>query len=205
MNAHRQGTAHRIFRGPVIVRQAEATRFLWGDEESGQVADLIYGRGERISAVVFSLGSGHWFGASEKWKPHYDQHRFYYVVQGQLTIRDPESGEVAVAGAGEAITWRGSRYHFGYNFGDCEVVVLDWSAPPDRAPDVSESAVRDTKPALGTTRGGRYELLGAWPDRRPDQRRRDLEQGAVVTVGPRDALHFVEGEHTAYARLHPLV
>jgi hypothetical protein len=34
-----------IFLGPTLVRAADATRFLWGDEASGQVADLIYGRG----------------------------------------------------------------------------------------------------------------------------------------------------------------
>src|SRR5215469_18065982 len=112
----------RIFGSePMLVRQWEATRFLWGDEESGQVSDLIYGRGERISAVSYTLGPGHWFGASKAWKPRYDQHRFYYVVQGSLAIHDPETGQVEVASSGSAITWRGARYHFGYNVGSDEV------------------------------------------------------------------------------------
>lgn len=186
----------RIFREPTLVRQSEATRFLWGDAESGQVSDLIYGRGERISAVIYTLGPGHWFGASETWKPLYDQHRFYYVVQGSLAIHDPESGEVAVANAGNAVTWRGSRYHFGYNVGRDEAVVLDWFAPAERPPDVPETAVMGAKRGLHEIRGGRYELLGAWPDRRPEERRRALEQGGLMTVGPSDALHFVHGERT---------
>jgi quercetin dioxygenase-like cupin family protein len=188
--------AHIIFRDATLVRRSEATRFLWGDEESGQVSDLIYGRGERISAVIYTLGPGHWFGASETWKPLYDQHRFYYVVGGTLAIRDPESGEVAVANPGEAITWRGSRYHYGYNIGSDEVVVLDWFAPKERELEVPEIAVMGDKREPGELRGGRYELLGAWPDRRPDVRRRGLEEGGVVTVTPADALHFVEGQHT---------
>jgi len=184
----------RIFGGPALVRESEATRFLWGDEESGQVSDLIYGRGERISALIFTLGPGHRFGTSKTWKTLYDQHRFYYVVQGSLAIQDPESGEVAVARAGEAITWRGPRYHFGYNVGDEEVVALDWYAPAERPPDVPESAVSAGKRDLGEVRGGRYDLLGAWPDRRPEARRAALEGGGVVTVGPADALHLVLGE-----------
>jgi quercetin dioxygenase-like cupin family protein len=187
-------SAHRTFRGPELVRRAEATPFLWGDEASGQVSDLVYGRGERISAVIFTLGPGHRFGASKTWKPLYDQHRFYYVAQGALAIRDPESGDVAVANAGEAITWRGPRYHFGYNVAAGETAVLDWFAPADRPPGVPEIATMDAKRELAEVRSGRYELLGAWPDRRPEERRRALEAGGLLSVGPADALRFVHGE-----------
>jgi len=186
---------HRIYGNePVLVRHFEATRVLWGDEESGQVSDLVYGRGERISGFIYLLGPGHWFGASKTWKPLYDQHRFYYVVQGTLAIHDPESGEVAVARAGEAVTWHGARYHFGYNVGDDEVVVLDWFAPAERPPDVSELEYAASKRELGAVRGGRFELLEAWPDRRAEELRRRAEEGGPVTVGPATALHLVHGE-----------
>jgi quercetin dioxygenase-like cupin family protein len=188
------GSANRVFgRDPMLVRKWEATRFLWGDEESGQVSDLIYGRGERISAVSYSLGPGHWFGASKVWKPLYDQHRFYYVVQGSLAIHDPQSGQVEVATRGNAITWRGARYHFGYNTGTDEVVVLDWFAPPDRGLDTPEIATMPDKPEVGEIAGGRYELLGAWPDRRPEVLTRTLSEGGLATVGPATALHFAQG------------
>jgi quercetin dioxygenase-like cupin family protein len=181
---------------PVLVRQFEAARVLWGDTESGQVSDLVYGRGERVSGFIFLLGPGHRFGASTTWKPLYDQHRFYYVVQGTLAIQDPESGEVAVAGPGEAITWRGARYHFGYNVGDDEVVVLDWFAPAERPPDVPELEYAPSKRELESVRGGRFELLGAWPDRRADELERRAREGGPVTVGPATALHLVQGEHS---------
>jgi quercetin dioxygenase-like cupin family protein len=186
---------HRIYGDePMLVRHGEATRFLWGDHESGQVADLVYGRGDRVSGFIYQLGPGHWFGASQTWKPLYDQHRFYYVVQGTLAIHDPESGEVAVAGPGEAVTWRGARYHFGYNVGDDEVLVLDWFAPAERPPDVAEIDYAPSKRDLGAIRGGRYELLGAWPDRRAEERSRLADEGGPVTVGPATALRFVHGE-----------
>ena len=178
-------TLPRLFREPTAVRRADGQRFLWGDEQSGQVADVIYGRGDRISAVTFSLGPGHWFGASESWKPIYDQHRFYYVVHGTLAIHDPETGDVAVAGPGEAITWRGARYHFGYNVGDDDVLVLDWFAPKERLLDVPESSLASSKRALGEIRGGRYDLLGTWPERRDD--------GGIVTVREGDPLRLIHG------------
>ena len=178
---------------PTLVRHFEATRVLWGDETSGQVSDLVYGRGARISGFVYLLGPGHWFGASETWKPLYDQHRLYYVVQGTLAIHDPESGEVAVARAGEGVTWRGERYHYGYNAGDDEVIVLDWFAPAERPPEESEIEYSPSKRPVGTVRGGRYELLGAWPDRHHDELHRREAEGGMLTVGPHNALHLVHG------------
>jgi len=183
----------RLFRGPIAVRRSDGQRFLWGDEQSGQVADVIYGRGERISAVTFSLGPGHWFGASEAWKPLYDQHRFYYVVQGTLAIYDPETGDAVVAGPGEAVTWRGARYHFGYNVGDDEVLVLDWFAPRERLLEVPESSLAASKRDLGEVRGGRYDLLGVWPDRRTEELKRSRAEGGLVTVSERDSLRLVHG------------
>jgi mannose-6-phosphate isomerase-like protein (cupin superfamily) len=186
--------SHRIYGDePMLVRQSEATRILWGDAESGQVSDLLYGRGERVSGFIYLLGPGHWFGASRTWKPFYDQHRVYYVVQGTLAIHDPESGEVAVAGPGEAVTWRGARYHFGYNTGSDEVVVLDFVAPAEGAPDVWELEYSPSKRDLSAILGGRYELLEAWPDRRLEELRRRADEGGLLTVGPGNALHLIHG------------
>ncbi len=199
------GGPRRFGTEPMLVRQREATRFLWGDEESGQVADLIYGRGERISAVSYALGPGHWFGASKVWKPLYDQHRFYYVVRGSLAIHDPESGDVAVASQGMAVTWRGARYHFGYNAGHDEVIVLDWFAPPDRGLDTPEIATMPAKRELGEIVGGRYDLLGEWPDCRPDvagahARRRRPGRGRA-----RHGIAFRARITQAHARLDPVI
>ena len=188
-----QGGSPRFFREPVLVPQSKAQRFLWGDEESGQVADLVYGRGERISAVIFLLGPGHWFGASEAWKPLYDQHRFYYVVRGTLAIHDPESGEVTVARPGQAVTWHGARYHFGYNVGGDDVVVLDWFAPPERPPDIPEAATMAEKRGLADVRGGRYGLLGSWPAVREAELARAANDGGLTTVSEETALHLVHG------------
>ena len=99
----------------------------------------------------------------------------------------------------------GARYHFGYNAGDDDVVVLDWFAPPERAPDVPETATMGAKRMLEGVQGGRYELLGAWPDRLPDERRKTLADGGMTKVGPEDALQIVQGVAAADARLDPVV
>jgi mannose-6-phosphate isomerase-like protein (cupin superfamily) len=183
-----------IFEGPTLVRRADAKRFLWGDETAHYVSDLIYGRGARVAALVYSLRPGAQFGASDTWKPLYDQHRFYFVVSGSLAIHDPESGEVAVAQAGEAITWRGTRYHYGYNFGTEETVVLDWYAPQEREPDVPEIEISPGKRDVGEVVDGRAELLRSWPDALPATRAGDFQSGGITRVTAAEALHFVHGQ-----------
>lgn len=177
-----------------LVRHADATRFLWGDEQSGQVADVIYGRNQRIGALTFKLKPGGFFRSSDTWKSYFDQHRYYFVVQGELTIHDPESGEVAVASAGEVIHWRGAKWHFGYNFTSEETVVLDWYAPQERPPHVAEIEFGATKPKILETKQGQFGLLGQWPDALIDSRTRAHKSGGVSRLTRSDALHFVHGE-----------
>ena len=177
-----------------LVRCADATRFLWDDEQSGQVADVIYGRNQRIGALTFKLKPGGFFRSSDTWKSYFDQNRYYFVVQGELTIHDPESGEVAVASVGEVIHWRGAKWHFGYNFTSEETVVLDWYAPQERPPHVPEIEFGTTKPRFRETKQGQFELLGQWPDALIDSRARAHKNGGVSRLTRSDALHFVHGE-----------
>jgi mannose-6-phosphate isomerase-like protein (cupin superfamily) len=179
---------------PLVVRHADATRSLWGDADSGQVADLLYGSGPRLSGVSLTLPPGRWFGASADWKPVplNREHRVWYVVQGTLALHDPESGHVAVAGAGQAISWYGSQYHFAYNPGETATVVLDWWAPNERPPGLTDQEWASSKRTLGPVIGGRYDLLTGWPDRRAEHEAAQAA-GAPVTVTIESALRLIEG------------
>src|SRR5919204_3958306 len=46
------------FDRPAAIPRAAAVRHIWGDEESGEVADRIYASTERIHALVFCLPRG---------------------------------------------------------------------------------------------------------------------------------------------------
>lgn len=188
-----RGPKTRRFEQPTLVSRQDAVHFLWGDVDSGFVPDLVYGRGERTAGVVYMLGPGESFRSSDTWKPLYDQHRYYYVAQGTLAIQDPETGDIAVAGADEAVYWRGSRYHYGYNVGAEEVVVLDWAAPPERAPDVPEIETSVGKRPPHQNQPGRVDLLGRWPMKTLEDLEDRYAQGRMVTVNRSTALHFIHG------------
>jgi quercetin dioxygenase-like cupin family protein len=183
-----------LLKGPTQVRYRDAARFLWGDAKSGQVADVIYGRNEVIGTLIYKLKPGGYFKSSGQWKSFFDQHRFYYVLKGELAIKDPESGDIAVARAGEAVHFRGARYHFGYNFSSDECLVLDWYAPQERPPHVSELEFGVTKPALQSEKAGRFELLGNWPDARNKAPTDGVGKGAIITATRDKALPFIHGD-----------
>jgi len=182
------------FDKPTLVRRENAVRFLWGDPKAHFVPDLIYGRGERIAGLIFKLAPGEYFRTSDTWRTVYDQDRYYYVVCGELTIEDPETGDVAVAKSGEAIYWHGARYHFGYNFNFEETLVLDWYAPQERPANVPEIAASPTKRQLKERIGGRFDLLTKWPKDAGADRAMRQKEGRVTTVRRSDALSLVHGE-----------
>jgi quercetin dioxygenase-like cupin family protein len=181
-------------KGPTLVRHRDAARFLWGDSKSGEVADVIYGRNEVIGTLIYRLRPGGYFKSSETWKSYFNQDRFYYVLQGELAVQDPSTGEIALARRGEAVYWRGAKWHFGYNFTKDETIVLDWYAPQERPPNVSELEFGATKPKFQTEKPGRVELLGKWPDALSSSRSEAETRGGLITARKADALHFIHGE-----------
>lgn len=187
------------FKGPMLVRHKDAARFLWGDSKSGEVADVIYGRNEIIGTLIFKLKPGGYFKSSDTWKSFFDQDRFYYVLKGEIAVQDPLTGEIAVARAGEAVHWRGAKWHFGYNFTSDETIVLDWYAPQERPPNVSEVEFGATKPKFQGEKGGRVELLGKWPHALSDAKAEAESKGGLITARKQDALRFIHGDQ------HPIM
>jgi quercetin dioxygenase-like cupin family protein len=186
----------KSLKGPTCVRYKEGSRFLWGDSKSGQVADIVYGRNEVIGMLLYKLRPGGYFKSSDSWKSFFDQHRFYYVLKGELSVQDPSTGEIAVARVGEAVHWRGAKWHFGYNFTAEETVVLDWYAPQERPPHVTELEFGATKPLFTIEKPGRSEFLGKWPDVLATTLVEAQNKGGMITARKRDALRFIHGsEH----------
>ena len=77
--------------------------------------DWYYGNSPNLHMAMFSLPPG------GIWR-HSDQHKSYYyadecdlLLAGELTIHNPENGDVAVVRAGESLHFRERTWHYGYN------------------------------------------------------------------------------------------
>ena len=120
----------KTFAEPTLVRRADVPYTLWGDDESGYVNDLFYVTSPQMMLLGVTIPPGGRWRSSEKFRAFYDTQECIYVVHGQYTCQDPETGEVRTVNAGEMLSMGEKRWHFGYNFGNEDLHMLEFIAPP---------------------------------------------------------------------------
>ena len=104
---------------------------------------------------------------------HSDTHRTvfgadvtYFVLGGTLVLANPETGEVKVAEAGEAVLFRRDTWHHIFSHGLDQLRVLEFFAPPPSTGTSRKYA--QTRPLLDEVRHANDELLGHWPLEQPE-------------------------------------
>ncbi len=118
------------FSEPTPIRAADAVRHVWGDEESGLVQDWVYVSSERIHSIVFGLAPGEAFRHSDSFRTVFAADELLHVLQGTLLLANPETGEVVRASPGESVFFRRDTWHHGFSYGDDDLRVLEFFAPP---------------------------------------------------------------------------
>lgn len=115
---------------PTLIKFEDVPYVVWGDDESHFVNDLFYVLSSQLVFVTVTLPPGGRFRSSDKFRAYFDTHECLYVLQGQYTCQDPETGETKTAHAGEMLFMPEKRWHYGYNFGTTELRLLECIAPP---------------------------------------------------------------------------
>lgn len=176
------------FDKPTAIPYEQATRHVWGDEESGKVLDWIYVSSSKIHQLVFALPTGGSFRHSDAHRTIFSADELYYVLSGALALANPETGEVQRLNAGEAAFFRRDTWHHGFNCGSEPLRVLEFFAPPPS--QGSSSAYAKTKPNLKVNRYTQDQWLGQWP-----MARAEVTRGACFTVlRDADLLWRLEGQ-----------
>lgn len=158
------------FDGPTHIRYDAVPRHLWGDEDSGQVADWIYVSNGKIHQIVFGLPGKGVFRHSDQYRTIFAADEVYYVLSGVLVMANPETGEVYRARPGEAIFFRRDTWHHGFNYSTEPLRVLEYFAPPPL--QGTSGAYARTKTNLTELRYAQDEWLGHWnPLAKPAQDR----------------------------------
>jgi quercetin dioxygenase-like cupin family protein len=149
------------FDRPTLIPYEQATRYIWGDEESGKVIDWIYVSSNKIHQLVFSLPFGGHFRHSENHRTIFAADELYYVISGTFVMSNPEHGEVHRVHAGEAVFFRRDTWHHGFNYGSEPLRVLEFFAPPPS--QGTSSAYAKTKPNLTEFHYTQKKWIGNWP------------------------------------------
>jgi quercetin dioxygenase-like cupin family protein len=175
------------FDGPAAIPYHTVTRYLWGDDEAGEVADWIYVSSSRIHQLVYGVPAGGAFTHSDQFRTIFAADLLYYVLSGTLALANPVTGEVQKLEVGEAALFRRDTWHHAFSIGSEPLRVLEFFAPPP-SQGTSGSYAR-AQPYLEDSRYGRDDLLGQWPSAA-------ATEAASRTIHPirqRDLLWRLEG------------
>ena len=150
-----------VFDGPTKVPYASVTRHIWGDEAAGLVDDWIYVSSDKIHQLVFGLPPGAGFRHSESFRTVFAADEVLFVLMGTMVICNPETGETHLVHQGEAVFFQKDTWHHAYAWGDQELRVLEYFAPPPSTGSSGKYAA--TRPYVSEFRYERSALIGHWP------------------------------------------
>lgn len=176
------------FEGPAPIPYDAVTRHLWGDNQSGEVADWIYVSSDHIHQLVFGLPPGGSFRHSEAYRTIFAADEVLFVLEGELVLANPEIGEVHRVMPGEAAFFRRDTWHHAWNGGTGELRVLELFAPPPSQGTSGQYA--QTQPYLKDARYTRDEWLGRWPAMVSEAQR----EQTMRVLRPNDVLWRLEGK-----------
>lgn len=158
------GSPRPTFAGPAAIAYRDVARYLWGDDDSGEVADWIYASTAMLHMLVFALPPGGRCLHSDAHRTIFGADVTYVVLQGTLVLANPEIGEVQVVEPGEAVLFRRDTWHHIFSHSLDQLRVLEFFAPPPSTGTSRKYA--QTRPFLEESRYGDDALLGVWPEQR---------------------------------------
>jgi quercetin dioxygenase-like cupin family protein len=150
-----------VFTDPTVIKYANLTRHLWGDEESGRVDDWIYASTSKIHQLVFGVAGNRGFKHSDSFRTVFGADEIMIVLSGLFGCVNPETGEVRVVKPGEAVFFRKDTWHHGFALDAEPLRVLEYFAPP---PSTGTSgAYAKTKPYVAEPTYLQKKYVGHWP------------------------------------------
>jgi quercetin dioxygenase-like cupin family protein len=180
------------FTGPAHIPYESVTRHLWGDVAAGEVADWIYVSSGQIHQLLFGVPGGGAFRHSEAYRTIFAADEVLYVLNGEMVLANPETGEVHRVRPGEAAFFRRDTWHHAFNNSGEPLRVLEFLAPPPSQGTTGTYA--QTRPNLLESRYTQDQWLGRWP-----MVRAEAQAGHTIQVlRETDAMLRLEG------RDHPI-
>lgn len=175
------------FEGPAHIPYGTVTRHLWGDDESGEVADWIYVSSAKIHQLVFGLPPGGAFRHSDSYRTIFAADEVLYVLSGVMALSNPETGEVHRVQPGEAAFFRRDTWHHAFNFSTEPLRVIEFFAPPPS--QGTSGSYAQTKPNLDSLKYAQEQWMGRWPAAQAEA----AESFTIRPVREADLLWRLEG------------
>src|SRR5262249_44926783 len=144
---------------PTLIQHATVRRHIWGDRESGLVADWLYASTDRLHVLLFGLAPGKAFRHSPAYRTVFGADEVLVVLSGSMLAANPENGEMLLCQRGDSLCFRRDTWHHAFANGPEPLRVIEFFAPP---PSTGASgAYAAQRPYLEQSRYARDEVLGS--------------------------------------------
>jgi quercetin dioxygenase-like cupin family protein len=157
----RRATPRPTYDEPTRLAASDNIRHIWGDAQSGFVIDRVHLSSERLHVLEFALPPGGRFGHSPENPTIFAADELLYVLDGDLLLSDPSTGETQRISTGDAAFFRRDTWHHGRAGGSEGVRVLEFFSPTPATG--ASSAYAKSQPFLEHTETVDERILGAWP------------------------------------------
>ena len=188
---------------PFKVTKDMRVPFIYGFETT-EIENNVHVSTDNLNIVEWILAPGSHIGPAAR---HLSGDECYYVLEGELTVCNPETGESFIIKTGEAILIPQETRHQGFNFTKERIVVLACMAPKiwtketgSIIPDVEsprflkgpeEPKYGKPSPIYSIPKVRRnIDALGSWPAPGPKMR----EEKLLIVVKPDDNLTLIHGK-----------
>lgn len=182
------------------------TRHIWGDATSGFVIDRVYLSSEMLHVLDFAMPPGGRFGHSPENPTIFAADELLYVLDGELILSDPSTGETQRIQEGDAAFFTRDTWHHGRAGSDKGVRVLEFFSPTPATG--ASSAYAKSQPYLESTKTIDERVFGNWPTNAPrvraEQRITPIRQHDVAwaTLGELELEFLTSTEHLTVLRSH---
>lgn len=182
-----QASPRPSFDQTTLIPYATVTRHLWGDDEAGRVADWIYVSSNEIHQIVFGVAPGGSFRHSEAYRTVFGADEVFLVLEGEMAMSNPETGEVHVVKQGEFAFFRRDTWHHAHSVSKEALRVLEFFAPPPATG--TSGAYAKTKPYVSQSKYTQDDLIHHWiPTENPSRKQ------SIKVLREQDFLYRLEGE-----------
>lgn len=167
---------------------------MWGDDEAGFVTDRVISSTRQLHVLEYELPPSGEFRHSAMNQTVFGADVLYFVLEGELILANPETGEMVRVPAGTGRLFHRGTWHNGFNPYAESLRVIEFFSPPPARGTASEYS--KNQPPLERTLYTDERWNDQWPAARPEQLRTTSfhevsENNARLSMRDNKASHLV--------------
>lgn len=162
----RRPTPRPLYDTPTHIRRKDMAHHVWGDFASGLVTDRVISSSPQLHVLEFQIAPGGEFRHSPSNQTIFAADVLYYVIEGELILANPQTGEVVRVPSGTGRLFHRGTWNHGFNPKSQAVRVVEFFSPPPARGAASEYS--KTQPPLNELKYGLGSTVVNWPEQQSE-------------------------------------